>query len=89
MTAMSRNQDIELRGWWQKRQIEHYCQKYGLDELRDSLPADPDTLPTDTPAAESKREAHYRQKLFRHMIFDDERSVLFCFIPKVCSDLLI
>ena len=53
---------------WQKRQIDHYCKKYGLDKLNNTLPTDP----------------HIREKLYRHLIFDDKKKLLFCFIPKVC-----
>ena len=57
---------------WQKRQIEHYCQKYDLDKLQNKLPS------------QKRRDGFIRKKLYRHLIFDDKKRVLFCFIPKVC-----
>ena len=56
---------------WQKRQVEHYCAKYGLEHLEYALPND------------TGRENYFRKKLYRHLIFDDKQKILFCFIPKV------
>ena len=54
---------------WQQKQVEKYCHKYGLEGEQYQLP------PT------SKR--FVRKNLFTHLLFDDTRKLLFCFVPKV------
>ena len=58
---------------WQQKQVEKYCHKYGLEGEQYHLP------PT---------TKHFvRKNLFTHLLFDDTRKLLFCFVPKVkrCS----
>ena len=48
--------------------------KHGRDKIALTLPRN------------TKSESMQRKNLFRHLIFDDERKLIFCFIPKVtCS----
>ena len=48
-----------------------FCKKYGEDELLYLLPNN------------GTSEKQLRYKLFRHLLYDDERRTLLCFIPKV------
>ena len=50
-------------------QVDAYCQKYHLEKVAYTLP-------------ESR---HIQQNLYRHLIFDDSRKLLFCFVPKVSN----
>ena len=54
---------------WQQKQVEKYCRKYGLEGEQYQLP--------------NATELVVRQNLFRHLLFDDTRHLIFCFIPKV------
>ena len=54
---------------WQQKQVEKYCRKYGLEGEQYQLPSTTNTM--------------VRQNLFRHLLFDDKRHLIFCFIPKV------
>jgi len=54
---------------WQRQQVEKYCRKYGREGVQYQFP------PT--------TEYVVRQNLFRHLLFDDTRHLIFCFIPKV------
>lgn len=56
---------------WQRKQVDRFCKKYGEDELSYSLPNN------------STSEKQLRYKLLRHLLYDDERETLLCFIPKV------
>lgn len=51
--------------------MDKFCKKYGEDELLYLLPNN------------STSEKQLRYKLFRHLLYDDERRTLLCFIPKV------
>lgn len=54
---------------WQMSQIDKFCKKYGMDTSNSlQLGIIPRTL---------------RTKLLRHLIFDDKRKTIFCFLPKV------
>ncbi len=53
---------------WQKQQVKAYCQKYGLTKFKYRFPSD----------RTSKR------RLFRRVIFDDNKKLLFTYVPKVC-----
>ena len=55
---------------WQQKQVEKYCRKYGLEEEQYQLP-------------NATANTVVRQNLFRHLLFDDKRHLIFCFIPKV------
>ena len=52
-------------------QVDKYCMKYKKGNLALTLPRS------------THEEITTRKNLFRHLIFDDERKLLFCFIPKV------
>ena len=54
---------------WQQKQVEKYCRKYGLVGEQYQLPNATETV--------------VRKNLFRHLLFDDSRKLIFCFIPKV------
>ena len=54
---------------WQQKQIEKYCRKYGLEGEQYQLP--------------NASNRFVRQNLFRHLLFDDQRNLIFCFVPKV------
>ena len=56
---------------WQQKQVEKYCRKYGLVGEQYQLPNATETV--------------VRKNLFRHLLFDDSRKLIFCFIPKVQS----
>jgi hypothetical protein len=60
---------------WQRQQVDKFCKKYGEDELLYLLPNN------------STSEKQLRYKLFRHLLYDDERRTLLCFIPKVATRL--
>ena len=47
--------------------MEVYCKKYNLEGVENRFPSD----------------EFSRTQLFRHLIFDDKRRLLFAFIPKV------
>ena len=51
--------------------MDKFCNKYGEDELLYLLPNN------------STSEKKLRYKLLRHLLYDDERQTLLCFIPKV------
>lgn len=51
---------------WQKQQVEAYCMKYKLTDLEFKFPTEPAS----------------RHRLFRHVLTNDERKILFTFIPK-------
>ena len=55
---------------WQMAQVAKYCAKYKQDGSALTLPYD---------------GSQERKNLFRHLIFDDERHMIFCFIPKVSA----
>ena len=60
---------------WQQKQVEKYCHKYSLEGEQYQLP------PT---------TKHFvRKNLFTHLLFDDTRKLLFCFVPKVRSGSLV
>lgn len=57
---------------FQRKQIEKYCRKHNLDRTMYTLP-------------ENETE---RNLLNRHLIFDDKRKSLFCFVEKIgCTDM--
>ncbi len=51
---------------WQKQQVEAYCRKYNLTKVEYEFPQDPSS----------------RHRLFRHLLTDDKRKILFAFVPK-------
>ena len=59
---------------WQMAQVEKFCKKYNLQSVQY-------TLPRPTSVA--------RFVLYKHVLFDDRRKVLFTFIPKVIASLVI
>ena len=62
---------IYLYSQWQREQVDKYCTKHGRDKLALTLPTSTHSKIID------------RRNLFRHLIFDDKRKLIFCFIPKV------
>ena len=54
---------------WQMSQVDKFCAKYNETKLALTLP--------------TKSELFQRNNLFRHIIFDDKRKLIFCFVPKV------
>ena len=65
-----------VRVQWQQKQVDKFCQKYGEDKLLYTLPND------------SSSEKQIRYKLLRHLLYDDERKAVLCFIPKVSKIIL-
>lgn len=69
---ISQSPSIETRGKFQQNQVEEYCKRHGLHHSLFTLPDN----------------ATQRDLLFRHLIFDDKRRSLFCFVEKVgCTDM--
>ena len=61
-----------IHGQFQRKQIAKYCRKYHMDGMLYTLP-------------ENETE---RNLLNRHLIFDDRRRSLFCFVEKIgCTDM--
>lgn len=58
---------------WQRKQVDKFCKKYGEEELLYVLPNN------------STSEKQLRYKLLRHLLYDDKRQTLLCFIPKVTA----
>ena len=55
-------------------QVDKYCAKYNRQDEALTLPGD---------------KHSERRNLFKHLLFDDERRYIFCFIPKVKADITI
>ena len=81
--AIVRNSDIHTpicvhtMSQWQREQVHKYCTMHGRDELALTLPRS------------TRSEIFQRKNLFRHLIFDDKRKLIFCFIPKVQSHTIL
>ena len=52
-------------------QVKEYCKRHKRESAEFTLP--------------KATDMSGRHNLFRHLIFDDERQFIFCFIPKVCT----
>ena len=52
------------------KRVDEYCTKYGMALRRNSLP---------------KPDTRARHNLLRHVLFDDKRELILCFLPKVNS----